>query len=163
MTSPCVQSSARFCKWNRIAGKDVPPFPRHKSIWATCLVAGEGLGGACSLLPGSPRDVSGGCCRSYGCLATGTSATAFFLMKVFHHSLCDYLCWIPRRITSELPMYSSWLGIILHQNHFAQLCSESLHISLSIRTASWCAGASKHSLSSCGFINKSHLISVMWF
>ena len=39
---------------------------------------------------------------AFGCLATGSSATAFFLMKVFHNSLCDYLCRIPRRITSEL-------------------------------------------------------------
>lgn len=104
-----------------------------------------------------------GCCWSFGCLATRSSAIAFFLMKVFHNSLCDYLCWIPRCITSELPPYSSWLRTILQQSNFVQLCSQSLHIWLSIVTAGWFGGTSKHHFSSCGFTNKSYLISTIWF
>lgn len=117
----CAQRSVRCHRCNSISGNDAPPpFLRHKSPWATRLVAGEALGGACCQAAGE-RAHRGCCGGSSGCLATGSSATAFFLMKVFHDSRCDYLCWIPRRITSELPTYSSWLSIILHQNHFARL------------------------------------------
>lgn len=47
-----------------------------------------------------------GCCRSFiSCLATQSSATAFFLMKVFHNSLCDYLNWIPRCLSDRTLNY----------------------------------------------------------
>lgn len=123
------------------AGRDLRPVARQPKWWFS-------------------REAAAG---AFGCLATGSSATAFFLMKVFHNSLCDYLCRIPRRITSELLAYSSWLRAILHPSNFVQLCSQSLHISRPGTTAGWFGGISKHHFSSCGLTSKSYLMSIMWF
>lgn len=109
------------------------------------------------------RGFSGEAAGAFGCLAAGSSATALFLMKDFHNSLCDYLCRIPRRTTSELLAYSSWLRAILHPSSFVQLCSQSPHISLPGKTAGWFGGISKHHFSSCGLTSKSYLMSIMWF
>ena len=104
-----------------------------------------------------------GCCRSFRLPSNRVLSHSVFLMKVFRNSLCDYLCRIPRRITSELLAYSSWLRAILHPSNFVQLCSQPLHISLPGKTTGWFGGISKHHFSSCGLTSKSYLMSIMWF
>ena len=113
----CEQSIVRFYKCKRIMANDVSPLHTHTHthihrIWATCWVA-EGAGQGQDLFPGSLKGVlpraAPGVFRS---LVTEFSATAFFLVKVFHNSLntwthyrwiTNLLLQIMYNIASKLP------------------------------------------------------------